>query len=163
MKQDFWKKMPNRTYIVQEEKAQTGHKTRKDKLTHLWCRNKSIHLKLKPLLLYHYWIPHVFKEQDVNKARLPVTWRANGKTWSQAIAHWMAARGVLATIKKLTAWQPTTRNVALSDGQSSNVSAIVDDIETECDFMKVKFLALNMIPLLQSMNQKGTVHKGTLH
>ncbi|KAJ7303223.1 hypothetical protein JRQ81_012159 [Phrynocephalus forsythii] len=35
----FWKKMPKRTYIAEEEHAVTGHKAMKDRLTLLFCAN----------------------------------------------------------------------------------------------------------------------------
>ncbi|XP_057693507.1 tigger transposable element-derived protein 1-like [Corythoichthys intestinalis] len=37
----FWKKMPNRTFITQEEKSVPGHKPMKDRLTLLMCANAS--------------------------------------------------------------------------------------------------------------------------
>ena len=37
----FWKKMPNRIYITQEEKALPGHKPMKDRLTFLFCGSAS--------------------------------------------------------------------------------------------------------------------------
>ncbi|KAM6468471.1 tigger transposable element-derived protein 1-like [Liasis olivaceus] len=50
----FWKKMPNRIYITQEEKALLGHKPMKDRLTLLVCANASAELKIKPLLVFHF-------------------------------------------------------------------------------------------------------------
>ena len=49
----FWKKIPKRTYITEEEKALPGHKPMKDRLTLLFCANASGDLKIKPLLVYH--------------------------------------------------------------------------------------------------------------
>jgi hypothetical protein len=49
----FWKKMPKRTYIIDEEKELSDHKPMKDRLTLLFCANASVHLKIKPLLVYH--------------------------------------------------------------------------------------------------------------
>ena len=34
----FWKKMPNKIYIIQEEKSLPGHKPMKDRLTLLFCQ-----------------------------------------------------------------------------------------------------------------------------
>ncbi|XP_026550069.1 tigger transposable element-derived protein 1-like, partial [Notechis scutatus] len=75
----FWKKMPKRTYITQEEMAMPGHKPMKDRLTLLLCANASGDLKIKPLVVYQYENPRAFKQHNVNKARLPVMWRANTK------------------------------------------------------------------------------------
>ncbi|GCC32241.1 hypothetical protein chiPu_0010702 [Chiloscyllium punctatum] len=76
----FWKKMPKRTYITQEEKALPGHKPMKDRLMLLLCVNASGDCKIKSLLVYHSENPRVFK-CNVLKAKLPVMWRANSKAW----------------------------------------------------------------------------------
>ncbi|KAM6455899.1 tigger transposable element-derived protein 1-like [Liasis olivaceus] len=60
----FWKKMPNRTYITQEEKALPGHKPMKDRLTLLLCVNASSNLKIKLLLVYHSQTSCAFREHN---------------------------------------------------------------------------------------------------
>nr|XP_053629208.1 tigger transposable element-derived protein 1-like [Cherax quadricarinatus]XP_053629209.1 tigger transposable element-derived protein 1-like [Cherax quadricarinatus] len=77
----FWKKMPERTFITQEEKALPGHKPMKDRLTLLFCANASGDLKVKPLLVYHSENPRVFKKNNVFKNKLCVLWKANHKAW----------------------------------------------------------------------------------
>ncbi|GCC41489.1 hypothetical protein chiPu_0025036 [Chiloscyllium punctatum] len=77
----FWKKMPKRSYITQEEKTLPGHKPMKDRLTLLLCAKASGDCKIKPLLVYHSESPRVFKRNNVLKAKLPVMWRANSKAW----------------------------------------------------------------------------------
>ena len=57
----FWKKMPNRTYITEEEKTLPGHKPMKDRLTILLCGNASGDFKVKPRLVYHSDNPKIFK------------------------------------------------------------------------------------------------------
>ena len=57
----FWKKMPRRTYITEEEKALPGHKPM-DRLTLLLRGNASGDFKIKPLLVYHSENPRVFKK-----------------------------------------------------------------------------------------------------
>lgn len=49
----FWKKIPNRIYITQEEKPLPGHKPMKDTLTLLVSGNTSEDYKMKTLLIYH--------------------------------------------------------------------------------------------------------------
>ena len=49
----FLKKMPNRTYITQEEKALPVPKPMEDRLILLLCGNTSGDLKFKPVLVYH--------------------------------------------------------------------------------------------------------------
>lgn len=45
------------------------------------CMNTNANLKIKPLLVFHSQTPSALKEQNVNKARLPVMWRPNVKAW----------------------------------------------------------------------------------
>jgi hypothetical protein len=77
----FWKKMPNRTYVTQEEMALAGHKPMKDRLTLLFCGNASGDCKLKPLLIHHSENPRAFKKHEVQKTPLSVMWRSNSKAW----------------------------------------------------------------------------------
>ena len=46
----FWKKLPNRAFITEEEKALPVHKPMKDRLTLLMCGNASGDFKVKPPL-----------------------------------------------------------------------------------------------------------------
>ena len=77
----FWKKMPKRTFITQEEKALLGHKPMKDRLTLLFCANASGDCKITPMLVYHSENPRVFKCNNVQKSKLPVMWKSNAKAW----------------------------------------------------------------------------------
>lgn len=56
-----------------------GHKPIKDRLTFLLCTITSADLRMKALLVHHSQTPFACKEQNVNKARLPVMYRANEK------------------------------------------------------------------------------------
>jgi len=87
----FWKKMPRRTYITEEEKALPGHKPMKDRLTLLLCGNASEDFKIKPLLVYHSENLRVFKKNNVINSKLPVMWRANSKAWvtRQCFIEWI--------------------------------------------------------------------------
>ena len=49
----FWKEMPKRTYITEEENAREGNKPMKDLITLLFCANASGDLKVKPVLMFH--------------------------------------------------------------------------------------------------------------
>ncbi|XP_023237133.1 Fanconi anemia group I protein-like [Centruroides sculpturatus] len=77
----FWKKMPNRTFIIKEEKTLLGHKPMKDRLTLLFAANASGDLKIKPLLIYHSENPRVFKKNHIVKSNLSVHWKSNQKAW----------------------------------------------------------------------------------
>lgn len=71
----FWKKLLNRMYITQEDKAM------KYRLILLLCVKESTNLKSKPLLMYYTHTTEAFKEWNVSKATLTFMWRANAKAW----------------------------------------------------------------------------------
>ena len=75
----YWKRMPTRTFISMEEKAASGFKAAKDRLTILLGGNASGELQLKPLLVYHSETPRAMKGYCKNQ--LPVFWRSNRKAW----------------------------------------------------------------------------------
>ncbi|XP_064087280.1 tigger transposable element-derived protein 1-like [Macrobrachium nipponense] len=77
----FWKKMPRRTYITEEETKMPGHKPMKDRLTLALCANASGDCKVKPLLVYHSENPRAFKSHKILKEKLHVMWRANARAW----------------------------------------------------------------------------------
>ena len=72
--------MPSRTYINKGEKILPGHKLMKDKLTLLLCGNASGDFKVKPMLVFYFNNPRVFKRNNVMKSKLPVMWRGSTKT-----------------------------------------------------------------------------------
>ena len=49
----YWKRMPDQSYIIKEEKLMPGYKAGKDRLNLLFGGNASGNMKLKPLLVYH--------------------------------------------------------------------------------------------------------------
>ncbi|CAH2316480.1 tigger transposable element-derived 1-like [Pelobates cultripes] len=75
----FWKRMPKRTFITEEETTLPGHKPMKYRLTLLFCANASGDLKIKPLLVYHSENPRAFKKHKVNKEQLSVLLQSNPK------------------------------------------------------------------------------------
>ncbi|GFU69362.1 tigger transposable element-derived protein 1 [Trichonephila clavipes] len=80
MKQDFiGKKLPNCTYIANDEKTASGHKASKDRVTLLLCSNASRDRMLKPLLINKSLRPRALKGKDLKQ--LPVHWMANPKAW----------------------------------------------------------------------------------
>lgn len=152
----FWKKMPRRTYITQQEKTLPGPKPMKDRLTLLLCVNASGALKLKPLLVYHSENPRVFKQNNVIKSNLGVMWRANRKAWvtRQFLIEWMN-EVASSTIKKyLTERSLPPKAVLVLDNAPAHPPDLEDCLIGNFDFITIKFLPPNTTPLLQPMNQQ---------
>jgi hypothetical protein len=57
----YWKKMPSRTFISDEEKLASGYEPTQDRLTLLLSGNASGTVNLKPLLIYHSETRRVMK------------------------------------------------------------------------------------------------------
>ncbi|XP_066978517.1 tigger transposable element-derived protein 1-like isoform X3 [Macrobrachium rosenbergii] len=152
----FWKEMPKRTYITQEEKALPGHKPIKDRLTLLLCGNASGDCKIKPLLVYHSENPCAFKHNNVLKAKLPLMWRANSKAWVTRILFMEWLTEVFApTVKKyLEKMNLPLKCLLVMDNAPAHPPGLEEDLGIEHDFIKVKFLPPNATPLLQPMDQQ---------
>ena len=149
----FWKKMPKRTFITQEEKALPGHKPMKDRLTLLFCANASGDCKITPMLVYHSENPRVFKRNNVQKSKLPVMWKSNAKAWmTRAIfMEWLTKVFAPSVKKYLEENNLPLRCLLLMDNAPAHPPGVEEDLDMEYDFIKVKFLPPNTTPLLQPM------------
>lgn len=78
----YWKHMPTRTFISEEEKLASGHRASKERLALLLGGNAEGDCKLKPLLIYQSLTPRALKYVDKNQ--LGVHWRSNKKAWMTA-------------------------------------------------------------------------------
>lgn len=74
----YWKRMPERTFISKSEKAVSGYKVSKERVTLSIGANAGGDFKLKPLLVYPYKNPRAFK--GLNKKQLLVIWSSNKKS-----------------------------------------------------------------------------------
>ncbi|XP_042241736.1 tigger transposable element-derived protein 1-like [Homarus americanus] len=83
----FWKKMPQRTFIAQDERRAPGFKAAKDRCTVLFCGNAAGHL-IRPGFIYKSKKPRAFERRDMS--RLPVFWMHNMKAWttSELFLNW---------------------------------------------------------------------------
>lgn len=77
----LWKPLNNPTCpVVEQEPTDADMKSAKtERLTLLFCANTSGHLIVKPLMLYRKLCPNLLRGK--NRAKFPVYWRANRKTW----------------------------------------------------------------------------------
>ena len=136
----FWKTMPMQ-----------------DRLSLLFCANTSGDLKVKPMLVYKHENPRSFRENHVIKSELPVMWKSNTRAWvtRPLFMDWM--HNVFA---------PTVRNyleekglpikclLILDNGPAHPPSLLVEELQGDLEFIKVKFLPPNTSPLLQPMDQQ---------
>ncbi|XP_007424618.1 tigger transposable element-derived protein 1-like [Python bivittatus] len=152
----FWKKMPKRTYITEEENAMPGHKPMKDRLTLLFCANASGDFKVKPLLVYHSENPRAFKKYKVQKSQLNTMWRSTSKAWVPRIlfVEWINEVFGPAVKKYLLEKNLPLKALLVMDNAPAHPPGLEDDLLEEFKFIKVKFLPPNITPMLQLMDQQ---------
>ncbi|KAF2361995.1 DDE superfamily endonuclease domain [Trinorchestia longiramus] len=152
----FWKRMPRRTFITQEEKALGGHKSMKDKLTVLLCANARGDCKIKPLLVQCSEDLQAFCHNNVEKAKLPVMWRANSKAWVTRIIFIEWFTEVFApTVKKyLEENNLPLKCLLIMDSAPAHPPDLEKYLVSKYNFIKIKFLPPHATPLLQPMEQE---------
>nr|XP_020671309.1 tigger transposable element-derived protein 1-like [Pogona vitticeps] len=151
----FWKRMPNRTFLTQEESKLPGHKPMKDRLT-LFCANASGDLKIKPLLVYHSENPWAFKKHKVDKAQLRVMWRSNAKAWVTRVlfVDWVNHVFGPAVKRYLVQKDLPLKVLLLIDKAPAHPPGLENDLLQEFGFIRIMFLPPNTTPLLQPMDQQ---------
>ncbi|XP_063307083.1 tigger transposable element-derived protein 1-like isoform X3 [Pelobates fuscus] len=152
----FWKRMPKRTFITEEETSLPGHKPMKDRLTLLFCANASGDLKIKPLLVYHSENPRAFKKHKVNKEQLSVLWRSNPKAWVTRFlfVQWVNVVFGPAVKQYLVDNNLPLKAVLLMDNAPAHPPGLEEVLLEDFNFIKVMFLPPNSTPLLQPMDQQ---------
>lgn len=152
----FWKKMPKRTYITEEEKALPGHKPMKDRLTLLFCANASGDLKIKPLLVYHSETPRAFKKCNIHKNKLNVMWKANNKAWvtRDIFVEWINEVFGPSVKKYLLEMNLPLHALLVLDNAPAHPPSLQNDLLDEFQFIKIQYLPPNTTPLLQPMDQQ---------
>lgn len=152
----FWKKMPRRTYITEEEKKLPGHKPMKDRLTLALCANASGDLKIKPLLVYHSENPRAFKAHNVSKDKLAVFWRSNAKAWVTRLlfVEWVNCCFGPAVKKYLEENGLPLKCILVLDNAPAHPPGLEEQIHPDFDFIKVLYLPPNTTSILQPMDQQ---------
>ena len=77
----FWKKIPRKTYVTEEEKKMRGQKPLKNRPTLELCSIASGDCKVKLLIVYHSRKSRAFMTNKSIKEKLHVMWRSNQKAW----------------------------------------------------------------------------------
>ncbi|XP_044304720.1 tigger transposable element-derived protein 1-like [Varanus komodoensis] len=152
----FWKRMPRRTYITEEEKAVPGHKPMKDKLTLLLCGNASGDCKIKPLLVYHSENPRAFKKNSVIKSRLSVMWRANTKAWvtRRFFTEWLREEFAPSVKAYLAQKNLPLKALLVMDSTPAHPPVLAEELMGEASLIEVLFLPSSITSLIQPMGQQ---------
>ncbi|XP_069961022.1 tigger transposable element-derived protein 1-like [Cherax quadricarinatus] len=152
----FWKKMPKKTFIAQEEKAMPGHKPMKDRLTLMFCANASGDFKVKPLLVYYSENPSVFRKNNVMKSKLCVFWKSNSNAWvtREIFVEWFNEVFGPSVKEYLLEKKLDLKCLLVMDNAPAHPPNLDDLIFEEFGFITVKFLPPNTTPLLQPMDQQ---------
>ncbi|XP_007468546.1 PREDICTED: tigger transposable element-derived protein 1-like [Lipotes vexillifer] len=130
----YWKRMPERTFISVEEKAEPGFKSSKDRLMLLLGGNAAGDFKLKPLLVYHSENPKAL--EGYSKPNLPVIWRSNKKAWAtRSIFHEWFTYFFCPAIEKYCAQNNLTNKALLildnAPCHPVNLSDLSDNVRVE--------------------------------
>lgn len=142
----YWKKLPQRTYIMKEEARAPGFKAQKDRVTLLMCGNAAGFM-IKPGLIYRSANPRALKKK--RKESLPVFWMHNQKAW---------------ITKSLTekwfheCFVPGAKDYLESKGIPFKVLLIMDNasghhVDLSCEGVEIEFLPPNTTALIQPMDQ----------
>ena len=144
----FWKKMPSRTYISQEEKYSSGFKKDKDRLTLLLGGNVRGDIKLKPMLVYRSENPRALK--NIKKDKLPVLWKSNKKAWvtQENFREWFNEY-FAPFIEKYNESEGLENKALLI---LDNCTGHADNVNADFPNIEVVFLPPNTTSLLQPMD-----------
>lgn len=142
----FWKKMPSRTFIMQEEAKASGLKAQKDRVTLVMCGNAAGFM-IKPGLIYRSKNPRALKNK--NKDALPVYWMYNSKAWmTKALNQDWFKYCFIPEVKRYLRGKGLDFKVLLL---TDNAGGHADDLSY--DGVKIEFLPPNTTSLIQPMDQ----------
>lgn len=145
----YWKRMPERTFISVEEKAEPGFKSSKDRLMLLLGGNAAGDFKLKPLLVYHSENPKAL--EGYSKPNLPVIWRSNKKAWAtRSIFHEWFTYFFCPAIEKYCAQNNLTNKALLILDNAPCHPVNLSDLS---DNVRVEYLHDNTADSIQPMGQ----------
>ena len=147
----FWKWMPERSFIHKKAKSVPGFKALKDRITVLLGDNAAGYI-LKPSVIWHSENPKAFKH--INKHILSVYYRSNKKSW---MTH------LLVQDALLNCYDSEMEKYCLENNVPFKILLIVDNAPGHPPFIgdlhpniKVVFLPPNTNSLIQPMDQGVT-------
>ncbi|XP_070605228.1 tigger transposable element-derived protein 1-like [Erythrolamprus reginae] len=143
----FWKRMPSRTFLMQDEAKAPGFKAMKDRVTLIMCGNAAGFL-LKPGLIYKSQNPRALKNR--NKNALPVYWMHNAKAWiTKPLTRDWFHQCFIPQVKDYLAGKGLDFKVLLLMDNAGGH----DHLDHEHDGVQVEFLPPNTTSLIQPMDQ----------
>ncbi|XP_056665822.1 tigger transposable element-derived protein 1-like [Monodelphis domestica] len=147
----FWKRLPSRAFLSQEEKEPASIKAAKDRLTILLGSNASGNIKLKPLLVYHSETPKHMR--GFSKLSLPVIWKSHRKAWVtvEMFNDWLINHFCPVVQCYCTEYGFEPKALLVLDSSMGSISNF-DSLQT-CIPIEVLFLPPNTASLLQPMDQ----------
>ncbi|XP_070611616.1 zinc finger protein 277 isoform X2 [Erythrolamprus reginae] len=143
----FWKRMPSRTFLMQDEAKAPGFKAQKDRVTLIMCGNAAGFL-MKPGLIYKSRNPRALKNR--NKDALPVYRMHNPKAWitKPLTRDWFHQCFIPQVKDYLAAKGLNFKVLLLMDNAGGH-----DDLAHEHAGVQVEFLPPNTTSLIQPMDQ----------
>ncbi|XP_030435481.1 tigger transposable element-derived protein 1-like [Gopherus evgoodei] len=145
----FWKKMPLRTNMAEEEESMPGYKAAKDRITLLLGANAAGDFKCKPLLVYRSENPRAF--QGYSKAFLPVVWKSHPNVWvnKNIFEDWFNYHFVPSVRDYCSKNNLAFKTLLILDNAPGHPPSL-DDMHLD---IQVVFLPPNTTSLLQPMDQ----------
>jgi len=138
----FWKRMPSRTYISQEDAAA------KDRFTLLLGGNAEGDCKLKPVMVYHSANPCALK--GYVKHLLPVHFYSNAKGWvtGSLFIDYLTSK-LEGELREYCARENIDFKVLLIVDSAAGHPTIIQDL---CEHIQVAFIPPNSTSLIQPMD-----------
>nr|XP_045607905.1 tigger transposable element-derived protein 1-like [Procambarus clarkii] len=145
----FWKHLPAKTFLMEEEKAASGFKASNEYMTLLFCSNAAGDFKLPPLLVYRSLCPHELE----NVFSLPVVWRANSKAWmtSAIFTDWYQHNFIPAVDKYLKSRNLPSKAILFVHSTPSHPQTLKGTVDG--DGYRLEFFPPDTSSLLQSLDQ----------
>ena len=156
----YYKLMPSKSLDVKKDAHKSGFKLNKDRVTLLFCTNKTGSHKLKPLCIGKSKSPRCFKHVNMNS--LPVTYdnSSNACMTSAVFQKWFERDFVPSVKRHLRLKRLEEKALLLLDNCSAHPS---DDIlQSKDGKIKVMFLPKNTTALIQPLDQ-GIIHAFKAH
>ena len=148
----YFKMLPDVTLAAKGEKGKKeGYKQAKDRITVLFCVNKTGSHKLKPLVIGKFANPRCF--HHINRATLPVSYKNSKNAWmtSKIFEDWFHKEFVPDVRKHLRRQKLETKAILLLDNCPAHPPA--ETLTSKDGKIKVVYLPKNTTSKIQPLDQ----------